>query len=83
MQFSAYLFPHNERTDFVNMLYKVCIALLIIGGLNWGLIGILNFDLVAFIFGGGSLLARIVYTIVGVAAICSIPALFSSTEESM
>ena len=83
MQFSEYLFPHNERNDFVNMLYKVCIALLIIGGLNWGLIGILNFDLVAFIFGGGSLLARIVYTIVGVAAICSIPALFSSTEESM
>ena len=70
-----------ERTDFVNMLYKVCIALLIVGGINWGLIGILNFDLVAFIFGGGSLLSRIVYTIVGVAAICSIPALFSSNEE--
>lgn len=70
-----------ERTDFVNMLYKVCIALLIIGGINWGLIGILNFDLVAFIFGSGSLLSRIVYTIVGVAAICSIPALFSSNEE--
>ena len=65
----------------MNMLYKVCIALLIVGGINWGLIGILNFDLVAFIFGGGSLLSRIVYTIVGVAAICSIPALFSSNEE--
>ena len=63
------------------MLYKVCIALLIVGGINWGLIGILNFDLVAFIFGSGSLLSRIVYTIVGVAAICSIPALFSSNEE--
>ena len=65
------------------MLYKICIALLIVGGINWGLIGILNFDLVAFIFGAGSLLARIVYTIVGIAAICSIPALFSSNGEEM
>jgi len=67
----------------VNMLYKICIALLIVGGLNWGLVGVLNFDLVAFIFGSGSLLSRIVYTIIGVAAICSIPALFSSTGEDM
>lgn len=65
------------------MLYKICIALLIVGGINWGLIGILNFDLVAFIFGAGSLLARIVYTIVGIAAICSIPALFSNNSEEM
>ena len=63
------------------MMYKLCIALLIIGGLNWGLIGLLNFDLVAFIFGSGSLLSRIVYGIVGIAAICSIPALFSSMDN--
>ena len=74
----------EERNDILNTLYKVCLALLIVGGLNWGLIGILNFDLVAFIFGGGSLLSRIVYTIVGVAAVCAIPALFgSSNSEAM
>ena len=66
---------------FVNTLYKVCLALLIVGGLNWGLIGILNFDLVAFIFGEGSLLSRIVYTIVGVSAVCAIPALFSGSDN--
>ena len=49
------------------MMYKLCIALLIVGGLNWGLIGLLNFDLVAFIFGSGSVLSRIVYGIVGIA----------------
>ena len=65
----------------ITMMYKLFIALLIVGGLNWGLIGILNFDLVAFIFGSGSLLSRIVYTIVGISAICSIPALFSSTDS--
>ena len=62
----------------MNILYKTCLALIIVGGINWGLIGLLNFDLVAFIFGEGSLLSRAVYTIVGIAAVCSIPALFSS-----
>lgn len=63
------------------MLYKLCLALIIVGGINWGLVGILNFDLVAFIFGSGSLFARIIYTIIGVAAVCSIPALFSSDGD--
>lgn len=63
------------------MLYKLCLALIIVGGINWGLVGILNFDLVAFIFGSGSLLARIIYTVIGVAAVCSIPALFSSDDD--
>ena len=69
-----------ERIGFI-MIYKLCIALLIIGGLNWGLVGLLSFNLVDFLFGSGSLLARIVYIIVGISAICSIPALFSSTDS--
>jgi uncharacterized membrane protein YuzA (DUF378 family) len=44
-------------------------VLLIVGGLNWGLIGIFNFDLVATIFGSMSILTRIVYSLVGLAAI--------------
>ena len=44
-------------------------ALLVVGGLNWGLVGIFNFDLVATIFGTGSWLARIVYALVGVGAL--------------
>lgn len=44
-------------------------TLLAIGGLNWGLVGIFNFDLVAAIFGDMSVLSRIVYTIVGLAAV--------------
>lgn len=48
------------------MLDKIALILAIIGGLNWGCIGLFQFDLVAWIFGGsGSLLARIVYTLVG------------------
>lgn len=44
-------------------------VLLVVGGLNWGLVGTANFDLVATLFGAGSLLAKVVYTLVGVAAV--------------
>lgn len=43
--------------------------LLIVGGLNWGLVGAANFDLVAAIFGSGSALAKIVYIVVGLSAL--------------
>jgi uncharacterized protein len=50
--------------------FDVAIAvLLVVGGLNWGLVGLLNFDLVAAIFGNMSALSRIVYSLVGLAAI--------------
>ncbi|MBD3299353.1 MAG: DUF378 domain-containing protein [candidate division Zixibacteria bacterium] len=44
-------------------------VLLVVGGLNWGLVGILNFDLVASIFGNSSFLANAVYAVVGLCAI--------------
>ena len=47
----------------------IAIILVIVGGLNWGLVGILNFDLVAAILGDMSALSRIVYTVVG---LCSV-----------
>ena len=53
----------------------VTLVLLIVGGLNWGLVGLFNFDLVATIFGEMSMLSRIVYVLVGVSAVAQIPAL--------
>jgi uncharacterized membrane protein YuzA (DUF378 family) len=50
-------------------------ALLAIGGLNWGLVGIFNFDLVATIFGEMSFLSRLVYSLVGLAAVYDIVAI--------
>ncbi|WP_250517034.1 DUF378 domain-containing protein [Caballeronia sp. INDeC2] len=44
-------------------------ALVIIGAINWGLVGLIQLDLVATIFGAGSVLARIVYVLVGIAGI--------------
>ena len=47
----------------------IAMILLIVGGLNWGLVGLFSFDLVAAIFGAGSTLASIVYILVGVSAL--------------
>ena len=61
---------------------RVALALAIIGGLNWGLIGLFRLDLVAFLFGGQTaLLSRIVYTLVGLAAIWCISLLFRSDDD--
>jgi uncharacterized membrane protein YuzA (DUF378 family) len=51
----------------------IAMILLIVGGINWGLVGLAQFDLVAAIFGGqDALLSRIVYILVGLAALYSI-----------
>ena len=52
-----------------NALDWIAMALLIVGGLNWGLVGIADFNLVAALFGEGSALSRIVYVLVGLAAL--------------
>lgn len=59
------------------MIDKIALILTIIGGLNWGLIGIFQFDLVAWIFGGQSgIISRIIYTLVALGAIWCISLLF-------
>lgn len=53
----------------LNVVDWLAIVLVIVGGLNWALVGLFGFDLVAAIFGEMSMLSRIVYVLVGVAAI--------------
>ena len=66
----------------MNVINKIALILVIIGALNWGLIGLFSFDLVAWISGGAAtVLARIIYTIVAVAGIWSISMLFMNTDE--
>ena len=58
---------------------KTALALVIIGAINWGLIGIFGFDLVGALFGGQmSILSRIIFTIVGLAGLWSITILFKN-----
>ena len=53
-------------------LDTAALTLIIIGGLNWGLVGLFDFNLVAAIFGEGSALSRIIYVLVGLAAVYEI-----------
>lgn len=62
----------------------VAFVLLVIGGLNWLLVGAFNYDLVAGLLGAGSVLAKVVYILVGISAILTIFAKKSSkTAQSM
>ncbi len=61
---------------------KIALALLIVGGLNWGLVALFRLDLVAWLFGSSTaLMARLVYGLVGLAALWCITLLFKPLEE--
>ncbi len=62
---------------------RIALVLAIIGGLNWGSIGLFQFDIVAFICGGQtSIVSRIVYTVVALAALWCVSLLFRTGEET-
>ncbi len=64
------------------MFDRICLLLTIIGSLNWGLVGLFQFDLVAWLFGGsGTVLARIVYTLIALTAVWCITLLFRDVDE--
>ena len=64
------------------MLDRIALCILIIGGINWGSMGLFKFDIVAWIFGGqGAILSRIVYTLVALAGIWCISLLFRDTDS--
>ena len=66
---------------FMETLQKICLVVTIIGAVNWGLIGLLDFDLVAFLFGEMSMLSRIVYTLVGITGLVNIGILFNHIDH--
>ena len=64
------------------MLDMISLLLTIIGGVNWLLVGVFQFDLVAWIFGGqGALISRIIYTVIGAAALWCITLLFKRRDS--
>jgi uncharacterized membrane protein YuzA (DUF378 family) len=63
------------------MLDRIALILVVIGAINWGAIGLFQFDLVAWIFGGqDAIISRIVYTLVALAGIWCISLLFRRNE---
>ncbi len=66
MMNNLYFFVQNKtkKEDIMNTLYKIALAISIIGCINWGLVGLFNFNLVEYLFGDGTVITRIVYVLV-------------------
>ena len=65
------------------VLDKIALALTIVGGINWGSIGLFKFDIVAWLFGGQlAMPSRIVYALVGLSALWCISLLFKSEDRT-
>ncbi len=66
----------------MGVVYRIALVLVIIGAINWGLIGFFRFDLVAYLFGGQTaVLSRWIYALVGIAGLISIPILMKRLDE--
>ena len=64
------------------VLDRIALLLAIIGSVNWGLVGVFQFDLVAFICGGqGAVISRVIYTLVAIAGLWCVSLLFRERDE--
>lgn len=65
------------------VLDRIALLLTIIGAVNWGLIGVFQFDLVAFVCGGqGAVISRVIYSLVGLAGLWCVSLLFRERDEA-
>lgn len=68
----------------MSVLQRIALVIVIIGAINWGLIGFFHFDAISTIFGGvGTAISRIIYAIVGLAGLYSISLLFKPSEATV
>ncbi|MFJ7726191.1 DUF378 domain-containing protein [Neobacillus sp. NPDC097160] len=66
----------------MRLIHRIALVLVIIGAINWGLIGLFRFDLVATIFGGqGAFLSRVIYSLVGLSGLICISLLFAPMRK--
>lgn len=65
----------------MSIFQKLVLVITIIGAINWGLIGLFSFDLVAFLFGEMTVLTRTIYSLVGLAGIINVALLFIRNDD--
>ncbi len=66
----------------MNIIDRIALALTVIGGVNWGLVGVFRFDLLAWICGGQTaIISRIIYTLVGISALWCLALLFRDWDS--
>lgn len=83
MMNNYFLFDKNNtvKEDNMNTLFKTTLVLGIIGCINWGLVGLFNFNLVEYLLGDGSLITRIVYVLVMVSGLVNIGLLTKDLDK--
>ena len=65
----------------MNIVQKTCLFFTIVGAVNWGLIGLFSFDLVASIFGYMTIATRVIYTLVGISALVNVMLFFVDLDD--
>ena len=60
------------RRVYMNIVQKIALTFTIIGAVNWGLVGLIEFNLVDYLFGDGSVVSRIIYTVVAISGLINI-----------
>ncbi len=71
----------DKGGKYMHTLYKICLVIAAVGCVNWGLIGIIDFNLVEFLFGNSTILTRIVYILVAVSGIISLGILTKDLDK--
>ena len=72
----------NTRKEVImKTIKKICLVITIIGGLNWWLVGLLDFNIIDAIFTAGSVISRIIYSIVGITSIINIGILLMDLDK--
>ncbi len=69
------------RGGKMNTLYKIALSLIIIGALNWGMVGIFNVNLVSLIFGTDTFITNLIYALVGISGLISCGILMQPLDE--
>ncbi len=68
-------------SDHMNTLQKICLVLTILGALNWGLIALLDLNLVTAIFGNDTMVSNAIYLLIGLAGLINIGLLFTPFDK--
>ncbi len=71
----------HERMVKMEILQKICLVFTIVGAVNWGLIGLFDFNLVEAIFMQGSVMVKIIYSLVGITGLINIGILFHHIDD--
>lgn len=65
----------------MEIIYKICLVFTILGAINWGLVGLFDFNLVTAIFEAGSMIVKIIYTLIGICGLVNIGVLFHHIDS--